>query len=356
MAPNQNGNGDVIELWGQQFNIVKSGLSEAQVVSFVNDLTKRRDDSVQRQEHLASLTALAERTASEAEKLAAEIKAKAKKQGQEQGAKVIADAQASAKSTLSRALAEARATAEKKAKEIESQTLERAHTLADEVKRSAEAEAKRTIDEAQAKGRHLIELKEAAAASSASALTEGILAKARKEASAILEVERKKARQQIDRDVVKMRGQLLSELDRLKSQVGGLEAHTDTDETADSKPDSVQSSRQAGRRDDLLELTSTTAGAESGELEWEVEILPPVDIMKIMNVVGEIDNLVGVARTEIVPRGDRTSILVYTKGPVRLVETLKTMSEVANVQHNPTTRDKESKPRKLTAVLSSNSH
>ncbi len=355
MAPNQNGNSDVIELWGQQFTIVKSGLSEAQVVSFVNDLTKRRDDSVQRQEHLASLTALAERTASEAEKLAAEIKAKAKKQGQEQGAKVIADAQASAKSTISRALAEARATAEKKAKEIESQTLERAHTLADEVKRSAEAEAKRTIDEAQAKGRHLIELKEAAAASSASTIAEGILAKARKEATAMLDAERKKARQQIDRDVVKMRGQLLGELDRLKSQVGGLEAHAYTEETDDPKAAHSQSTHQPGKRDDLLELTAPT-GAESGELEWEVEILPPVDIMKIMNVVGEIDNLVSVARTEIVPHGDRTSILVYTTGPVRLVETLKTLSEVANVQHNPASRDKESKPHKLTAVLSPNSH
>ena len=60
MNPNTSGNRDVIELWGREFNIVKSGLSEAQVVSFVNDLAKQHDVLLQRQEHLAALTKLAE--------------------------------------------------------------------------------------------------------------------------------------------------------------------------------------------------------------------------------------------------------------------------------------------------------
>ena len=68
---------DVTELWGREFNIVKNGLSEDQVVSYVNQLVSEHDMLIQRQEHLSSLTKLAEKTVAEAEKLAEEIKTEA---------------------------------------------------------------------------------------------------------------------------------------------------------------------------------------------------------------------------------------------------------------------------------------
>ena len=73
MNPSSGGSRDIVELWGRQFNLVKNGLSEAQVVSFVNDLAKQHDVLLQRHEHLSALTKLAERTVTEADKLAKNI-------------------------------------------------------------------------------------------------------------------------------------------------------------------------------------------------------------------------------------------------------------------------------------------
>ena len=98
MNPNTSGNRDVIELWGREFNIVKSGLSEAQVVSFVNDLAKQHDVLLQRQEHLAALTKLAERTVSEADKLAEEMKEEARTQANAEAARIVDETAARAKS------------------------------------------------------------------------------------------------------------------------------------------------------------------------------------------------------------------------------------------------------------------
>jgi len=51
--------GSVVELWGREFNLAKNGLSQAQIVSFVNKLISERDLLAQKVEHITSLTKLA---------------------------------------------------------------------------------------------------------------------------------------------------------------------------------------------------------------------------------------------------------------------------------------------------------
>ena len=68
---------NVIELWGRELDIVKNGLSEAQVVSLVNELISERDTLIKRQEHLSSLVQLAERTVVEADNIAKQVKEEA---------------------------------------------------------------------------------------------------------------------------------------------------------------------------------------------------------------------------------------------------------------------------------------
>ena len=51
----------VIALGGREFNRVKNGLDEAQVASFIEELTKERDELAQSQDHIASLNRLADR-------------------------------------------------------------------------------------------------------------------------------------------------------------------------------------------------------------------------------------------------------------------------------------------------------
>ena len=50
----------VVVLGGREFKRVKNGLDEAQVASFIDELTKERDKLAQSQNHIASLNRLAD--------------------------------------------------------------------------------------------------------------------------------------------------------------------------------------------------------------------------------------------------------------------------------------------------------
>ncbi len=78
---------DVKQLWGRDFEIVKEGLDESQVASVVTELIGERDMLLQRQEHLLSLTKLAERTIAEADKLAEDIKREVEKEAKTKATK-----------------------------------------------------------------------------------------------------------------------------------------------------------------------------------------------------------------------------------------------------------------------------
>ena len=49
-------NKNVTKIWEREFDIVKNGLSEEQVVTFVDELISEKDTLAQRQKNLASLT------------------------------------------------------------------------------------------------------------------------------------------------------------------------------------------------------------------------------------------------------------------------------------------------------------
>ena len=68
------GNNEMKLLWGREFEIVKWGLSEEQVTEFAADLIKQRDNLLGKQHHLSSLQMLAEKTVTEANSLADQIK------------------------------------------------------------------------------------------------------------------------------------------------------------------------------------------------------------------------------------------------------------------------------------------
>jgi vacuolar-type H+-ATPase subunit H len=354
MSAHPGGNRDVIELWGREFNIVKNGLSEAQVVAFVSDLTKEHDLLGQRQEHLIALTARAERAVSEADKLAEELKVEAKKQAEERAANLIAESQESAKSEASRLLEEARAKADKSAKELEDMALEDGDKLANELKKNAEAEAKRVIGEAEAKGRHIIEQKVAEASVAASAQAEAIMSEARREASTMLAREKRRVQPQITQFTERLRGQLLSELDQFKNQVQVIELrpHPDNDQPARGGGDSTAVRHQAEGRDELLDLMHGSDAPESGEPKWEIEIMPAIDIMRIMSVVSQVDGLSGVAKTEIIPQNDRTSVTVYTSSPVNVLDFLRTLPEVAHADEKKNHREENTGPRRISVTLS----
>lgn len=68
------------QLWGREFDIVKEGLSQPQVVAFITELINTNETLAKKAEQLTFLEKLAEKTVAEADKLAVSIKNKAQEE------------------------------------------------------------------------------------------------------------------------------------------------------------------------------------------------------------------------------------------------------------------------------------
>jgi vacuolar-type H+-ATPase subunit H len=145
----------VKEMWGQRFRIVKNGLDEAEVSSFISTLIQQNNELTNKVEHLSALTKLAESTVVEAEKQAKSIKMQTEEEAKAQAASIIATAEEQAKSEADKIIAESKqraeevaqtrvALAERKAEEA----IKDAEARAGNVKRVAEEEASRIVAEA----------------------------------------------------------------------------------------------------------------------------------------------------------------------------------------------------------------
>ena len=103
-------------------------------------------------------------------------------------------------------------------------------------------------------------------------------------------------------------------------------------------------SRAADYFEKSIDLSRLFEGGDKPDLgnpQWEVEILPPFNIGKIMEVVSFLDQLPEVENTEmIVPQIDMPSILVFLRGSMNLVDVLQTVPVVVHVEE--VTTDKAS--------------
>ncbi len=140
----------VKELWGEKFSIVPHGLAEDQVVAYVNRLlehSKRRESAEERQ---STLLKLAEQTVIEADKLAASIKAQAKKEAEEEKARIVAQAADKAREEGQKII---------KAAEDE------ASTRASKIVSKAEQDAQEIIERAQKRAQDILQAASEKAAS-----------------------------------------------------------------------------------------------------------------------------------------------------------------------------------------------
>ena len=277
----------IAEMGGREFKIVKKGLDKTQVLAFINELIRQRDELnserdelLKREKHMLSLTKLAERTVIEADKLTEEIK----------------------KEAIEQAKVEAKIEADK---------------LTEETKRKA-------IEQAKA------------------------------EADAIMA----KAKEQSQEQTRQIYGQLLSQLESLKQQVVALEKKPEqklsqsTDEikvaATEKQPPSTQVPADKDTEpQELIQIINLTNRIEmqegapvladtqeptTYEKEVELEILSPVNPMKIMEIMKYLDNLSEVKDTELIPRADKPSIIVSQREPMPLVKILRGLPQVENVK------------------------
>ena len=296
MAKNTNDT-NVGEMSLPKFKRAKNGLDEEQVVSFINELISQQDILLQHEEHLSSLTKLAEKTVTEADKLAEEIKAKATEQAKDEANAIIA---------------------------------------------REEEQAQQIIEEKRAEIMNIVTEKAAA-----------IEAEAEREAELLLENQEKKIKHELGSFAHQLYSHLLSELESLKQQVVGLEEEFDHNELLHpAEETSTVTIEQDERRDEFVELIQTEDRESTGEPDWELEILPPIDITKIMGVVTYLDSLPEVESTEIIPETNSPSIQVFLREPINLIDVMRTLPEVAQVKEDMTdTAGANTKPRKVQIVL-----
>lgn len=288
-----NGNG-VIQLEGRVFKRTKLGLDEEQVLSFVNELISQRDTLLKRQEHLSSLAELAEKTVTEADSIAQQIKQKAVEQ--------------------------------------------------------AKAEADEIVTKAVGKAKQIIEEKKVEAITMAEKEAEVIRANAQKQAELMLEEKTKMLHFEVKGMAQRLYGELLSQSENLKQQIRAMEADfeqmlsqsgKEANPIVKEEENNTAPSVDSGARSDVMpnildtgesekEALSPTENQETSDYKpWiELEVLPPVDIPRIMGFISHLESLREVRTTELIPVLPNPLITVFLSEPLHLTEVLRTFPDV----------------------------
>jgi hypothetical protein len=114
------------QLWGRDFSLVEGGLSEEQVIRFVNDLIARQRAQLEQNSESWPQT-LSKRILAETERDAANLRIRAKREAEAETTRLITEARMEAQRVISDARQEARATAEQEARSVMEAATQRAH-------------------------------------------------------------------------------------------------------------------------------------------------------------------------------------------------------------------------------------
>ncbi len=339
---------DVIVLGGCEFKRVKNGLDEAQVASFIDELVRERDKLAKSQDHIASLNRLAEMSVVEADKLAAQIKTEATEQAKAESAAIIDKAKEQARQTSEKKIAEAVEIANGKANAIKAKAEEEAVLLLENQKNKIRGELRNLVN--QQFGYMLEELESLKQQAAAVQADFGNKLSESKDENSTVTVE---IAEKIDAAAAK----IAKESDTIVAEIAQENDTMVAEASKKTHGEPLEPSRATDNTKESSELSKLLQIEEQPELgkpQWEVEILPPFDISKIMEVVSFLDQLPEVANTEmIVPQIDMPSILVFLSKTMNFVDVLKTIPAVAYVEEvTPKTAAANGKPRKVRISLS----
>jgi F0F1-type ATP synthase membrane subunit b/b' len=392
----RNNHGDgVVELEGHTFKRVKQGLDEEQVLSFVNELIDQRDKLLHRQAHLSSLIELAERTVAEADNIAQKIKQEATDKAKANVDEIITKASEDAKELIEQerntAVAAAaeeveaiKAKAEEEAEAIRAKAEEEATITREEagaIKASAQEEAEaikaKAGEEAEAirakaEEEATITREEAGAIkASAQAEAEAITANAKEQVGSMRKENINMVTSEIRDFAQQLYGKLLMGFEEYKQQILAMESDFEItlskiQEQADIKVEKSEDEDNVPPSLDMnineapettndisapvVEEVQTDKEADTGDLENNVlsivdnletneenglvtlEVLPPVDIHRIMGLISQLEELPQVRTTELIPVMPNPLITVFLKEPLRLVEVLNTFPEIEQAE------------------------
>jgi len=153
--------GKAKEIWGRKFRIVKNGLDEREVFSFIGSLIDQNREYAKKLEHLDSLVRIAENMIIEADKQAEGIKIEAEEKAGEKAKAIIIQAEEQTKAETERIITEAErssqeriSAAEQLGRDIVKAAEEKAEAEAEDIiakeEEKAKAEAEKIIAEVEA--------------------------------------------------------------------------------------------------------------------------------------------------------------------------------------------------------------
>ena len=343
-------NKNVIELWGHDFKRVRDGLDEGQVVSFVNELNGERDLLVRRVEHLSSLTKLAEKTVLEADRLAEEIKRESVEQAKVETNAIMAKAEEQAQQIIEEKRTEIITIATEEAKAIKTKTEREAGLLLESERKRIQPEL---MDIAQRLYRELLSQLEGLK-QQVIALEVGFehkLSQPAEQASTVT-VEKELPSAQVQANIQQESNITLS---------AGSEVSLERAEdifAESQQPTQTVDQISTSEVEEKAPLSADSQDRPTYEDEVELEILSPIDVRQIMGIMRHLDSLAEVENTELVPLTDRPLIIVFLREPIPLIEILRALPEVDEVEEITAVADAthaESKRRKLQITLSGNS-
>jgi cell division septum initiation protein DivIVA len=259
------------------FRKTKLGLAEEEVRSYVDELIGQRDALLKRQEHLAALTELAEKTVIEANNLSQLMMKKTTEQAKVEADKIRVKAEQDSEQMLKSKKAEAKAIADKEAEAI---------------KAEAQHQAK-IVREQQLDG-------------------------IRSEAAALAQ---------------KLQNELIANIDGIKKHVmtiGSKFEATVSNNSGNTGTTPAAAADTAAKPADAL--SAGEKGALLDHIPWlEVEVLPPLDIEKIMDLISRLESLPEVKTTDLLPETPNPLIRVFLNEPSPLAEMLRTLPQVEKV-------------------------
>jgi cell division septum initiation protein DivIVA len=357
------GKDGVVTLGGREFKRAKNGVDESEIGAFVDELIKERDELAKSQHHIASLTKLAETTIVEADRMANKIKADASEQAKAETAAIVEKAKEEAQQMAEQKQAEALEAANRDANNIRSEARREAATLLGEEKKKVWNELHKVVNE---QFDYLIEklesLKQQAATAQAD-FKNNMSQPTQESSTATRESEEEKDAAPVAVKEESAAATMTKE-EASDSATPGKKEESDsgTTEPRNTFYESLaptQVSDQSTEGFDLSRFFEMEDRQEQGEAQFEVEILPPVNMAKIMEVVASLDQLPEVGNTEIIPRMDTPSILVFLHKELNLIDVLRTMPAVAHVEEATTDTDATNgeparAPKKIRIGLSGN--
>lgn len=294
-------NEDIFHIGDRSFRKIKLGLAEEEVRAYVEELITQRDTAMKRQEHLTALTALAEKT--------------------------VIDANNMSQAMLKKTIDQAKAEAEK--------IRVRSEQEAEQFARATKAEAKTAAE------------KEA----------EVIKAEAHRQARLVREQQLDGIRTEAANLAQKLQNDLITNIEGMKKSVisiGTKFMPIETNNNTTSRTASIDNKDQAASA-----LSTGENGALLNQVPWlEIEIMPPLDIDKIMDLISQIERLPEIKTTDLLPETPNPLIRVFLNKPLALANWLRTLPHIAQVTElidsNAVDRKPGEKREKIQIVFGTN--